>query len=264
VSYKTLAFHCFKCDASGFLGDHIVEYYHPDPKTLLREKLTGQKLIKEDRLFYLPPQRVRPGMMAFEYLMTRNDINESVIKFYDMRVGGFDDGKLSFRVVVPNQILDNDKTDIYSARAMHSDMNPKYFISPGADKREIVFNLFRIRPGSPIIVTEGVFSAISAGINGVCTFGKILSNSQGHQILAKNPRTIYMAFDSDAKDQLDKSIAYFISRGHEDVRAIYLPENQDPSDLGHKQFMDFVKSAVRFKRRLYFDIYKYFSNKVTI
>lgn len=84
----------------------------------------------------------------------------------------------------------------------------KYYTLPaGTALHEILFNFDNVRYFSKVVVTEGVFDAISVGLQGTATFGKTLSQTQ-KLLLAKNKfKKIIFAYDRDAQKTSEK-LAY--------------------------------------------------------
>lgn len=78
----------------------------------------------------------------------------------------------------------------------------KYFIQPGFNARESLYNIHNIQAGAPVIVVEGIMDAwgwIRAGfINVVATYGKKISNEQVLMLANLNPEKVYIAWDGDA------------------------------------------------------------------
>jgi len=119
----------------------------------------------------------------------------------------------------------------------------------GENKRKCVFNLHRIPTGSPIIITEGVFSAMAAGNSAVATYGKYVSDIQLRQILNKKPSVIYVALDPDALKEATELCERILKKSpNTPVHLVNMPDGKDPSDLEHASFMQILLQSYRYTK----------------
>ena len=263
VNNKNLLYYCQRCGAKGYVGKSIPDFeYDPVPSDSemmgLLESVVGNSYeVHADKLFRIPMNLVNPESKCGRYLLNRG-ITSSIINFYSIRQG---EGSRRDRVFVPNVVYHHlegdlvyDDTDMFVARYCDDiPLNmrgkpafPKYLNPPGADKSEIVFNLHRIEKGSPIIVCEGVFSAISAGRNAVAIYGKTISQSQLSLILSNEPSRIYVCLDPDARREAI-SLCYKLTRvASVPIFDIVMPTGHDPNSLGHNEFMDILVRTRQF------------------
>lgn len=272
INNKNLLYYCQRCGAKGFVGKSIPNFdYDPIPSDKemmgLLESVVGDFYrVQRDKLFRIPKDLVSPDSMCGRYLINR-DIIPSMIKYYSIRQG---EGNRRFRVIVPNIVYHHEEgdlvyedTDMFVARycdriplnGRGKPAFPKYLNPPGADKSEIVFNLHRIEKGSPIIICEGVFSAISAGRNAVAIYGKSISQKQLSLILSNEPSKIYVCLDPDARKEAI-SLCYKLTRvASVPIYDIVMPKGEDPNSLGHREFMEILERTRRFdpvERQLFF------------
>lgn len=73
---------------------------------------------------------------------------------------------------------------------------PKYFTSPGLRKSSVLYNGDWAANSGVVVVTEGVFDAISVGLCGVATFGKQVSDEQIRRLCRW--RLVILLLDPDA------------------------------------------------------------------
>lgn len=102
-------------------------------------------------------------------------------------------------------------------------------------KRDSIFNLNRARHTGKIIISEGVFNAISTGRSGVATFGKQVTDKQVallHGVYDDNPKTKFIVFlDNDAKSQI-MDLASRIKAFTDEVYIVINPyPGKDANDL---------------------------------
>lgn len=266
VNTKTLLYFCHRCEAKGYLGDVDVKGYtfEDSPSDVEMMNKLGSLIgrvdsVKEYNIGISEPldSSSMKGTIyeykAIEYLNSRG-FSQKVIDFYGMRVGNIF-SKYRDRIIIPNQVHFSDKgdlmTDMFVARYFGSnklDSNgneiPKYLNPTGESKKNTVFNLHRIKKGDPIIITEGCFTAISAGRNAVATYGKQVSNEQIKKILANEPSMIIVALDPDAIDDAEKLCKRLYSKTGTMIRLVQLPMGEDANSLGHKEFMKYVSESV--------------------
>lgn len=148
----------------------------------------------------------------------------SQMRDHHMRVAF--DGKYKYRVIIP--IINGDMTEFFVARGMYPWQKVKEY-SPKSEgnqfkKSEVVFNLDEAAKTGTLIISEGIYDALSWGRSGVSLLGKIMSEAQLKRIKAKRGevKTIYVALDRDAKEYAIRLarqlIPYF-----KDVRVVDIP-----------------------------------------
>lgn len=271
VNNKSLKYHCFRCGKSGRLivNSSTVNLIPTPSNSELISKLEEQVNISagislpEDRIVKLEYEIPRfyplPGSQEYNYLKSRG-ISDYLIKRYDIRIGSIV-SKYAYRVIIPNRVIQKDEnsdlTDMFVARYIFDipkNEEGRYlvqrYLNPfGANRRKVVFNLHRIKENQPIIITEGCFTAISAGLNAVATYGKLVTNDQINQILAKKPSRLYINLDPDAyysdtlklcsriNKRLPELPLYIVRFNKEEG------EHVDASDMTKEKYLYYLKRA---------------------
>lgn len=251
VNQKKLLYFCHRCGSKGsVLGDkNDSDYTNQFIDDIdIKEVLT--KFTKKEEpakcQYYIPSLTpYEDSEKAYNYLVSR-DVGIGLQKFYDIRVGDIF-GDMFGRVIIPNKVERNIYTDMFVGRT-YINHDKKYKNPVNSPKSKVVFNLHRIREGSSIIITEGAFSAISAGKNAVAIYGKYLSNYQYKLIVKNRPKLIYVSLDSDAFKESVELCSRFQSNTDIEVRLVELPHDKDPSDLGREKFLTYLDSASVFNR----------------
>lgn len=260
----SVVYNCFRCGYSGIFkeGNNLGYKYRPKRDISELVNLTKSTLFtKTSRTseypYKIPATSAMMSNKAYSYLKYRGFSDNDIIQ-YDMRYAGYNDYKLRDRIIVPNVVItknDGDQyTDMYVARSVDP-TNPKRYLNPsGTNKSHIVFNLHRIPEGYPIIVSEGVFSAISVGHYSVATYGKIISNDQIQLILNNNPSSLFVALDSDAKKE-SLELCDRISRiSSVPIYVVDYPDGLDANDIlvqYNKEFINkLLSSATRYNSAL--------------
>lgn len=83
---------------------------------------------------------------------------------------------------------------------------PKYLTSPGLRKGKMLYNIDNAKKSKTVVVTEGVFDAVSVGRCAVATFGKQVSDEQV-SALKSYWDVIILLLDPDAKDEQNRLVA---------------------------------------------------------
>lgn len=259
VNTKNYLYFCQRCGAKGYVGPSEVEYeFDPIPTDEELYGLLEDALGRDDsseRVFPIPPNLVDPQSDAGIYLSNRG-ITPDIVEYYSIRQG---QGRYMDRVIVPNVVThdpyeDTDVTDMYVGRYIREipvdseghQAFPKYVNPIGANKSHIVFNLHRIPKGDPIVICEGVFSAISAGKRAVAIYGKSISDRQLQMILANSPSMVYVCLDPDARREAGRLCYRLSARTSAPIFDVRLPDGHDPNSLGTDAFMGYLTSTRRF------------------
>lgn len=266
VNNRKLVYFCQRCGASGRLIEDVKGYnFDETPSDIeLLEKidsiLHNQDEVKcnfdlsnSSRIVFSNDSRTYYEDEAIRYLESRG-ITEDIIDFYEIRLGDIFSKKYKYRIVIPNRVEvrgGKEYTDMFVARYFREIPRdetgkltiPKYVNPSGDNRSKTVFNLHRIEDGSPIIITEGVLSSISAGRNAVATYGKYVSRDQLIKILKKNPSVVYVSLDPDAIVEALELCKRIRSMSHVEVRVVELPDGEDPNSLGHDRFIEYLMKA---------------------
>lgn len=210
-------------------------------------KRTMKSVLKEDHCPY-PTNAVSAKLeRPFQYLSKRNvrtdTIDDLGIEFCQ------DDfvwnGRTIFvnnRIIFP--ICDDKGIVSWQGRDITGFASNKYFFPKGFRQSEYLYNYQNIVSNNYLIIVEGIFDVIGwyqAGFrNVVATFGKKISSIQLNMILTKQPKTVYMAWDSDAQK---KKIEFARKNGHMfDIKMIDL-KNKDADELDKDQLACYFNSA---------------------
>jgi hypothetical protein len=271
VSYDTLIFHCFRCGWKGKLSSENVLDEGSSNKlirTLSKYKPQVVEVDETDDILYkLPsvvPSRSDPAVV---YLEQRGVSYEDILKF-NMRVPSIEDQSRFFgRIVIPNKLILNKWTDMYSARA-YIDLTPKYLNPKNSPKNRTVFNLHNISDYcDQIIINEGVLTSIVAGYDSVATYGKAVSDQQIDMILAKHPKRIYISLDNDANPgeglrrdptqyKVDELIIKLLKRSNSELYLVKMPPGKDAVDLGREYYRTvLLPNSVRIRDIREFKLY---------
>ena len=264
-------FYCYGCGRGGDLI-RFAELYHqvkfPQALAVLRQWLGLPPLLRETTEFYRV--QLHRHSAAVDYLYQRGIRSSELIEH--MRIGYAPGGCLRgwltqlgysrlalreaglvtvagydtymHRVVFPLE------GNLYG-RSLSAAAPPHRFL-PGAKGGLYLWD--RARQYAEVILVEGLFDYAAlwqAGFHNVtCSLGTNLNTRQFHQ-LCDGRRTIYLAFDADANGSGQKatqSLACRLAEQGVDVRAVALPDGQDPNsffvqDGDAHQFQSLLEAA---------------------
>lgn len=251
---NTGLYHCFKCGTSGRISNDSSIIYSISDRLVELTNNHLSDIIEDKREFryFLPRTTPIQNSLAMDYLVSRG-LNESHINYYSIRSCSRLSNIYPNRIIVPNNIQ-GDYTDMLVARSLDPTIDKKYkYLNPtGSRKGEVLFNFHRIPEGvEEMIIVEGVFSAISSGVNAVATYGKLVTSNQIDKIISKKSKKVIVLFDNDAKKQTIDLAKKLYSRGV-NVSYVLLPDDRDPSDLGFTEVRKLIKrESVKMTRSLY-------------
>lgn len=144
---------------------------------------------------------------AIKYLANRGITRGQMLRY---NLGICATGEYRNRIIIP--ITQEGKLKFWVARAIGSKMylkekspsNQSYQFS----KSEVIFNLdYAARKFNSVVISEGIYDALSWGGIGVSLLGKVLYDSQLQLILDYKPfltQGVYIALDADARDSAIK------------------------------------------------------------
>ena len=245
INTKTFKYHCFRCGYSGQIGkealnpDHVYQENEEQDLTDLVHEIDEVENGKDRFQLKIPLAKVGENDKAVKYLLDRGFTTDQM-EYYDMRTGNLN---CEFgRIIIPNEVKKLVYTDFYSARTYIGQV-PKYH-NPRVEKSDIVFNLFRIKENSPIIVVEGALTAIAAGYHAVATLGKTMSKNQASQIVAKNPSVIYLNYDYNAEEYSHNACRLLRSLSPDiPIYEVIMTDDRDAADLTHEEYTECLNRA---------------------
>jgi DNA primase len=179
-----------------------------------------------------------------KYLYGRT-VTDEMIRRYN--IGYATTGRDAGRVIVPVTYLGDLVT--YVARSIRKDATRKVMTPPGNEQGRYLFNLDHIWGAEKVVVTEGVFDAMTLDDKAVATFGKKISAAQINALLHSGAKDVILCWDADADDenraQYERMLATFNT-----VKTIDMPEDEDPNSLGRDEMEELLRTAKRPKLSL--------------
>jgi hypothetical protein len=197
----------------------------PSEDTLeeLRKALEHKISVEEDLSYQCEVEPVVPGMRGYAYLFGARGYSDWVIREHAIVEGVHP--QFGRRIFIPTK--HRGKLLYWVGRTIEG-KNPKY-INPPVPKT-CVFNLSNVPPSRPLVICEGVFSAISCHPWAVALFGKVATPAQLLALREFNPPMYLIALDGDAGDEAEKLAESLASTG-KPIRIVDMPEEEDPDSL---------------------------------
>ena len=173
---------------------------------------------------------------ARAYLEGRGVTREQV-RQYDMKYCYF--GQYGGRLIIPCFYKGDLVT--FVARDIFGHSSRKYLNPIGNKQSDFLFNLDNVK-GDSVVLTEGVFDAISASLvaPAVASFGKSLSARQ-MRLLNQFKRVVFY-WDADAYPQAEK----YAEALHTDCLVVKHYDGKDAGSRSYTENEALIKSAVRF------------------
>lgn len=189
----------------------------------------------------------------FDYLYSRGITYNQIVNY---NIGYIIEGwcwkaNKGEKIKLTNSVIfftyDNEgKYQYWNTRSIEKNPYIKTLNAPGDEydigKKDIVFNLNIAKNQSFVIITEGVFDALTFGKYGVATLGKHVSEEQ-IKLLKLNideETSIFIFLDSDTITQ-NVSLASKLYTTHKNVFVV--PHGkQDANDLGVKKAIEIIKN----------------------
>lgn len=111
-------------------------------------------------------------------------------------------------------------------------------------KSDVIFNLNNALHTDKIVITEGVFDAMTIGKSGVSIFGKQISKNQFNLLKrsASKEFPIYIFLDKDAKDQTNRAVE-LLNTHFNNVYIVMNQSDADPNDLGKEKVQELIEQA---------------------
>ena len=247
VNSKTLVYHCYRCDSKGYINKNVKvsqsRVYDEDKDKDIEDTISSINSILTDKNEYklkIPIDKVTSSAKATEYLLNRG-FTYKQMEYYDIRVGNL---KNEFgRIIIPNIVSNIVYTDMYSARS-YIGQTPKYHNPSEVKKSHIVFNLHRIKDGSPIILVEGALTAIAAGYHAVASLGKNLSKYQASMIASKKPSVVFVNYDYGAEDCSREACKLLKSyMPYTKIMEVLMKDERDAADMTHEEYAECLSNA---------------------
>ena len=189
----------------------------------------------------LPPS----AKHATSYLSNRGITTKDIISW---KIGFCARGEYQGRIVIPS-FDEEGYVNYFVARSY--DKNWKRYLNPPLS-RDIVFNHLSVDWDADIVIVEGVFDAIKAGLNSVPLLGSTLrEESRLFQEIIKNDASVFIALDEDAKLKSEKVISRLLTYGME-VYKIDVSGYNDVGEMTKEEFKKRKASASFINEDTYF------------
>jgi len=172
---------------------------------------------------------------ALLFLKKRGIGEEDIIRY---NLGYCSEGPYNNRIIIPSYDSGG-KLNYFVGRDFYN--SSFKYKNPPIPKDIIGFDLY-INWSLPIILTEGVFDAMSIKGNAIPLFGKSILPKLQKKITEKRVNSIFIVLDGDAFNDAIQMVEKFTDNGIS-VNFVKL-DGQDPNDLGYRKMIDKIHEAV--------------------
>lgn len=186
--------------------------------------------LPEGYIRILSKKRGMMGDLCLEYLIGRGVTSVKQIK--QLKIGYSAIGRFSGMLIFPTFV--NDELVFVTSRRVAPGDGPKV-LHIARDRLSLIYNIDAAQDADTIIVSEGVFDALSwkpdeTGV-GVATFGKSLSDQQADVLASIAPKEICVCYDADAHNATIKAAELLSSKVDEDRTqvSVILLRDGDPN-----------------------------------
>ena len=170
------------------------------------------------------------SMKAIEYLKSRGLSREDILKW---KIGYCTGGKYGGRIIIPSFNWDG-SANYFIARSFVN--HGRRYLNPPVG-RDIVFNELYVDWDEDVVLVEGVFDAMTVGLNAIPILGSTLrENSRLFQQIVLNDSPVYLALDHDAEKKRNWIIKSFLKYDIE----LYIIDTSGYEDIGSMNKKEFL------------------------
>lgn len=197
------------------------------------------------------PPKLPAEIKAVKYLKGRGITDSQIVKY---KMGLCTDARYANRVIIPITNLEGDIVFFvardYKGSSMLKEISPNNS-SRENSKSEVMFNLKDAISTGTLIISEGIFDALSWGISGVALLGKIASDSHLEQFYRCRDKIeeVYVALDEDAYKFSIELAGKLKDMGYPVVKIIKMVG--DPNDnlkYGKKHMRELILNAKEYSK----------------
>ncbi len=245
-------FKCWVCSYSGIGIRRIVQRHggYEDRKAWAEfdsrfdisefEKLLEEVEEEKEQTLKLPtefkslatPVKSHASIRVRNYLHRRGLTDIDIVNW---KIGYCGTGQYEERIIIPSFNKDG-YVNFFVARSYEDHW--KKYMNPKVPRNNIVFNELFLDFATDLVIVEGAFDAIKAGLNSVPLLGSTLSNkSKLLKEIVRNDTPVYLALDSDAERKSIDIIKELLKYGLE----VHKIDTRGYSDVGEMSKETFQK-----------------------
>jgi len=249
-------YNCYRCRARGPVSRLKLQIFNTVDlskwEEFVRSLKYNYKEPPKETFVELPKdyEDISPLMEAYKYLLDRG-LTEYQINHYGVGVGTSNmknvplqdrsDHAGKGRIILPD--YDEEGRTLYWVARTYRNHKLRYKNPPGSNARDKIYHLSYAVRYKDVIITEGVFSAIAAGLNAIATYGKNVTAEQTHMLVEAGFDHYYIALDGDARQE-SIDLAKKLTRRGCKCSIVELEYGDDPDSA--KDFQDRLNNASSF------------------
>ena len=205
-----------------------IHHFKKTPKSPIQVDLPNQYVSLLDATKDFPLKS-----KAVNYLKRRG-IGKYQMWKYD--IGFCNKGQYQDRIIIPSFNEDN-QLNYFVGRTIHSHQSFKY-MNPKVQKDSVIIFENMINWNFPIIMTQGVFDAITVNFNGVPLLGKTASRKLLQKILFYDAE-VCLSLDNDAQEDQHDVMVKMLKLGIENISFINIKQ-KDPNLMNRWDYWKFL------------------------
>jgi DNA primase len=169
------------------------------------------------------------------YLSSRGMTDYDILKY---QIGYCATGPFEGRIIIPS-FTPTGKLNFFIGRDFTNSKPIKYKLPQAS--RDLIFFENLINWNQPVVLCEGTFDAMAVKRNAIPLLGKTLQKELEKKLVTSPLEDIYIALDTDAKDQAFRISEKLLNQG----KRVFLLDldKKDPSEIGFEEFTTFIQTA---------------------
>lgn len=244
INLSSLAFHCWVCNAKGYIYKLLKEIDGLKNIQNIEFENEEQPEIKTSNIVKWPEfMQDEMPLPHRNYLLSRNFDPDFLIKKYKLK-SIYNEGYYKFRIIVP-VIMDKIAVSWVAASVLRQFEGVVPYLDCPPEKaivqpKHSLYNYDSINDWT--IIVEGITDVWRGGDGFIAPLTKGMTSEQIELLLKKNPKKIFVMFDSDAIQQAQE-LANTLSGLFPYVEVIELPGG-DPADLTKEEINQIKKEIL--------------------
>ena len=243
INLSSLAFHCWVCHEKGYIHKLLkeidglkninIEFENEEQPEVKTSDIVKWPEFMQDEM----PESHR------KYLLSRGFDPDFLIKKYKLK-SVYNIGDYKFRIIVPVIVNKIAISWVAASVLRHFERVVPYLDCPPEKAivipKHSLYNYDSINDWA--VIVEGITDVWNCGDGFIASFTKGMTSEQIELLLKKNPKKIFVMFDSDAIQQAQE-LANNLSGLFSHVEVIELPEG-DPADLTKEEINQIKKEIL--------------------
>mgnify|MGYP001553481194 CR=1 FL=1 len=253
VNLENGLWNCWVCHKKGFSVTRLLRNVHASDSDISIAQANEKYLKNRDKhtkidapILHLPSEfepfhKIERNFLtekAVRYLLGRGLSQHEILQY---KIGFCQTGKYANSIIIPSY----DSKGVLNF-FVAKNMTIGRYMNPNFSKNQIIFDMF-MNWSHNIILVEGVFDAFAIKHNAIPLLGKIMSKKLKQRLVTSKAEKVYICLDGDQKEDSIR-IAEFVQGLGKRAYIVKLPEDKDPSELGHEKIWQLISDTEEFNQ----------------